>query len=326
MKVNKNLSVVIPTYNRADFLNYSLEVHIPMLKEHNIPLYISDNASTDHTSKVVSNWMKEYKFLYYSKNETNIGTDANFEKALMIPDSEYVWLLGDTYKIPRDSIEYLLKTILNEFSIYDMFILNLANKLNIESQIYTNENKLLNELGAIMSCSAINIYKKNLINNADFKRYFKTNFIQTGIIFEYISNKKFQVKWLKEHSITSLSNEKLKKTNWSSSSKAFEIACKDWSNLVMSFPPSYKLENKMKCIMDFGKANASGVFTIKGLAFLRSKGLLNSVTLKKYKIFFPLTINYSFFIIFLISIFPKSLIRLVYTIKNNLKKLIKKVN
>ncbi|MBV5277921.1 MAG: glycosyltransferase family 2 protein [Campylobacteraceae bacterium] len=111
MEQNKQLSIVIPTYNRADFLDYSLEVHIPLLEKYNIQIFISDNASTDNTREIVSKWMKEYKFLSYYQNETNIGPDANFEKALKLPDTEYIWLLSDTYQIPDDGISYLLSTI-----------------------------------------------------------------------------------------------------------------------------------------------------------------------------------------------------------------------
>ena len=101
MEINKKLSIVIPTYNRADFLDYSLEIHIPMLKEYGIEIAIFDNASTDNTEKVVSKWMEEYPYLSYHRSETNIGPDANFERALKYPDTEYIWLLGDTYEIGR---------------------------------------------------------------------------------------------------------------------------------------------------------------------------------------------------------------------------------
>lgn len=70
MEINKNLSIVIPTYNRADFLDYSLEVYIPMLKEYGIEIAIFDNASTDNTYEIVSKWIKEYDYLTYHKNET----------------------------------------------------------------------------------------------------------------------------------------------------------------------------------------------------------------------------------------------------------------
>ena len=33
---NNLVSILIPTYNRADFLDYSLGIHIPMIEKYNI--------------------------------------------------------------------------------------------------------------------------------------------------------------------------------------------------------------------------------------------------------------------------------------------------
>ena len=63
MQANPLLSIVIPTYNRADFLDYCLKVHIPLAKAHNIQIIISDNASTDATKKIVQKRMEEYPLI-----------------------------------------------------------------------------------------------------------------------------------------------------------------------------------------------------------------------------------------------------------------------
>ena len=301
MEINKNLSIVIPTYNRADFLDYSLEVHIPMLKEYGIEIAIFDNASTDNTQEIVSKWMKEYDYLTYHKNETNIGPDANFEKALKYPDSDYVWLLGDTYKLSEEGVRYFLKQIENEK--YDVLVFNLADKLNIQTKNYNDSNSLLNDLGALMTCLSCLVYNKNFIKQANFSRYYNSYFVQTGAIFESIVNRDFNIHWIQEHSIDSLVNPNLKKTNWSHTPKAFEIGCEYWTNFVMSLPPMYKLENKMKCIMDFGKV--SGLFTFRNLILLRTRGLIDIKVYNQYKNLFPFTIDYPLWIIYIISITPK---------------------
>ncbi|MCT7635630.1 glycosyltransferase [Aliarcobacter butzleri] len=301
MEINKNLSIVIPTYNRADFLDYSLEVHIPMLKEYGIEIAIFDNASTDNTQEIVSKWMKEYDYLTYHKNETNIGPDANFEKALKYPDSDYVWLLGDTYKLSEEGVRYFLKQIENEK--YDVLVFNLADKLNIQTKNYNDSNSLLNDLGALMTCLSCLVYNKIFLKKANFSRYYNSYFVQTGAIFESIANRDFNIHWIQEHSIDSLVNPNLKKTNWSHTPKAFEIGCEHWTNFVMSLPPMYKLENKMKCIMDFEKV--SGLFTFRNLILLRTRGLIDIKVYNQYKNLFPFTIDYPPWIIYIISITPK---------------------
>lgn len=309
LKINKQLSIVIPTYNRADFLDYSLEVHIPMVKEYDIEIYIFDNASTDNTYEVVLKWMKEYQFLIYHKNETNIGPDANFEKALKQPTSNYIWLLSDTYQLPVRGIEYLLDLFKIQNNNFDVIVFNLENKIKNSSKIYQNQNELLNDLGATMTCAAINIYSKKFINSANFARYYNSYFLQTGIIFEEISNKDFLIYWIQDYSLSMLKHPILKKSNWSDTSKAFEIGCEHWTNFIFSLPPIYKLENKIKCIMDFGKV--SGLFTLKNLVLLRINGLLNIEIFNKYKKIFPFTINYPLWLIFIISLTPKIIFNMI---------------
>lgn len=303
---NKFISIVIPTYERADFLDYCLEVHIPMMKQYNIEICIFDNASTDYTEEIVSKWMKAYTYLSYHKNETNIGPDANFERALKYPDTDFVWLLGDTYQLPKDGISYLLELIKNKK--HDAIVFNLANKLKLPTNDYTDSNLLLCDLGALMTCMSCLAFSKELLDRANFSRYYNSCFIQTGIIFEDISGKDFLIHWTQTESVDGLEHPTLQKTNWSHTPKAFEIGCEDWINFVMSLPPFYKLKNKMKCIMDFGKV--SGLFAFKNLIMLRIANLLNFRIFNKYKELFRFTIDFPLTCIFLISITPRFILKL----------------
>jgi abequosyltransferase len=319
LEFNKLLSVVIPTYNRADFLDYSLEVHIPMCREFNIQIFVSDNASDDNTEQVVKKWMREYDYLQYSKNATNIGPDGNFEKALKMPDTEYIWLLGDTYRIPSGAFEYIHKKVKEKD--YDLFVFNLGDKLRFESQDYIDGNELLHNLGALMTCAAVNVYNKKLIDRADFSKYYNSHYIQTGIILEDIAKHNFLINWTKELSIRGLKHSTLKKTNWSKTSKVFEIAIEAWINLVISLPSSYKFANKMKAIMDFGKV--SRIFSIKNLLILRSINILNRDSFNKNRFFFKYSIDYPLFLVFLISVIPLFLIQPIVKVAKFIKRLFK---
>ena len=309
MESNKQLSIVIPTYNRAAFLDYSLEVHIPLCKEHNIQIFIFDNASTDNTKEIIEKWMLEYPYLAYYGSEINIGPDANFERALKYPDTNYVWLLSDTYQIPRGGIEYLFKTINNTDKDYDVVVFNLVEKIKIPTRNYQNQNDLLTDLGAVMTCAAINVYNKKLISNADFPRYYNSNFIQTGIIFESISNRNFHIQWIQDYSVNSLNHLTLQKTNWSHTPYALEIGCEKWANCIFSLPPSYTIQAKTKCIMEFGKV--SGLFTLRNLILLRALGVLNIQSLKKFDYFLALTIDFPKILIYGLGLIPKSILKII---------------
>lgn len=300
---NKLVSILIPTYNRADFLDYSLKIHIPLVKKYNIQICIFDNSSTDRTKEVVCKWMHIYPHLIYHQHETNIGGISNFEYALKYPQTDYVWLLGDTYQIQDGAIDYIIKIIKNSPQKIDAIVLNLQKKIDIPTCHYNNSNTLLNELGALMTCIAVSIFRKDMIKDDILRRYRSLWFTHTAIIFEDISNRDFLIHWAQEYSILSLEHPILQKTNWSHTRKAFEIGCEDWTNFVMSLPPSYTINNKMKCIMDFGKV--SGLFTLKNLLLLRFQNILTYRLFKKYYPLFKLTIDFPLAVIFILSITPK---------------------
>lgn len=313
---NQKLSICIPTYNRADYLDYSLSVHLPKLKKYNIQIFIYDNASSDTTFDIVNKWKNEYSLIEYHRNNINLGADQNIELALKAPTTDYIWLMGDTYLIPDDGLSYILDLALQQ-TVYDAIVVNLLNKVALPTNNYRDHNQLLGDLGALMSCLSCLIFHKDLISNADFPRYRDTNFIQTGIIFEYLSRKEFNVHWTQEISITSLSNPNLKKSSWASSKKIFDIGITSWTNFIFSLPAKYSLEKKLSTCIGFGQI--SQAFTIKGMLILRAQGTLDYEIYCKFKDAFKISLAYPTLLVLAFTMIPKRVLKLVISAKKSFK-------
>jgi glycosyltransferase involved in cell wall biosynthesis len=93
------LSICIPTYNRARNLNLLLhsladQVHAARLEEQ-VEIVVSDNASTDGTSKVAEKWAFRHSFIRYFRNASNIGGEPNFIRAIERGAGKYAWVFGD---------------------------------------------------------------------------------------------------------------------------------------------------------------------------------------------------------------------------------------
>jgi len=88
------ISIIIPTYNRANYVEQTIESALAQDYE-NYEVIVSDNASTDTTTEVINKYLKNDKFKYY-KNETNIGMVKNWHKAL------YDYSTGDWFLILSD--------------------------------------------------------------------------------------------------------------------------------------------------------------------------------------------------------------------------------
>lgn len=87
------LSICIPTYNRAAFIGATLE-SIARQARQDVEVVVSDNASTDDTAEIVESFRDRIPNLVYSRSETNVGFAANFMRAVALSHGTYAWLLG----------------------------------------------------------------------------------------------------------------------------------------------------------------------------------------------------------------------------------------
>lgn len=105
------LSICIPTFNRGEYLKQSLDILLPQLKNYKsiIEILISDNCSTDNTKNIVEGYCRTSQFpLQYSRNETNIGGNANFISLINKSKGKYIYVLGDDDVISPQFIDIIL--------------------------------------------------------------------------------------------------------------------------------------------------------------------------------------------------------------------------
>jgi glycosyltransferase involved in cell wall biosynthesis len=305
MNPTRFLSIVIPTYNRAAFLDLSFEAHVPLARLHNIQIFVSDNASTDNTKEVVDKWKNEYPLISYYCNETNLGPEDNIERALKYPDTEYVWLLGDTYRIPSDEIDYVYNLITNRSKEYDVILLNVGDELkHINTQDYSDQNILLHDMFWLMTCLSTLVYSSKVIRNANFERYRNTSFIQTGIIFEYIAGRDFVIHWNRSQSVRRvLSTGGVRKDLWSHD-RLFEIWIEQRSNLILSLPASYSIKTKLDAIL-----YSSNMAGIKSLLMLRYRNILNITVYRNHTNLLLLNTEHSRSVVMFISLLPRFIVK-----------------
>ncbi len=108
------VSILIPTFNREDYLPRAVE---SALKQDypDIEVIVSDNASTDGTEEVVKKYDDNLRFKYF-RNKENIGMVANWRKALnKYATGKYFMILSDDdYLIDDRYISKAVKLIETE--------------------------------------------------------------------------------------------------------------------------------------------------------------------------------------------------------------------
>lgn len=91
------LTIVVPTYNRADCLALLLDTLAQQLAglEERVVVVIGDNASTDHTAQLTDRFARAYPSAVVIRHPQNIGPEANFCECLDRVATRYLWIIGD---------------------------------------------------------------------------------------------------------------------------------------------------------------------------------------------------------------------------------------
>lgn len=299
-------------------LDDALSQIVPMLAPYGITLIISDNASTDNTEDIVRRYQKKYKHIMYSCNAENIGPDKNFEKVIKLAKTDYAWLIGDGTRFEENAVRELLNILQKK---YQLVVVNQRMRVkNIPTQLYTDSQKLFLDLGWHMTLLSSLVYSRELIIKGDFFRYYETNFLQVGVIFEYLAFEKCNVFW---YETSVMYHSDIPRTN-SWRPVAFDIFLYNWMRFVLSLPPVYSIESKFACILAHGEK--TGLFTFTGILNLWLKGAFNRTVYKKYRKYFKYVSPVRQPVLAFLSIIPQFFVDGLYNIAVWLLSVKEKIN
>jgi glycosyltransferase involved in cell wall biosynthesis len=135
------LSICIPTYNRAEYLDKSIASIVSQTEFsiESVELVVSDNASNDNTREVVKKYQETYKNIYYFRNDKNIR-DKNYPIVIKEAHGIFRKLCNDTLVFKDNSLKQLLDVVEKNRQIKPLlFFMNNTNK-NKRKQIYAINN------------------------------------------------------------------------------------------------------------------------------------------------------------------------------------------
>lgn len=106
------LSIIIPTYNRAEYLKQCLNSALANDYQ-NLEVLVCDNASEDNTFQIINSF-KDARLKYF-KNERNIGPERNILKLLENASGDYIFFLTDDDLLNKNAVLETVK-IINKYS------------------------------------------------------------------------------------------------------------------------------------------------------------------------------------------------------------------
>lgn len=186
------LTIAIPTYNRALFLDKSLDKICKQIVgfEDCIELLVSDNCSTDNTKEVVLKYINKGFQIVYNKNHVNLGMDGNFIYCFENAKGEYVWLLGDDDFLDENTIPYLISNLRN--NVFGLIHLKTFNHKN-ENKIFTDKTKFLNEVSYWMTFISANIVNRKYVSTVDFNKYKGSYFTLIPVYLNAVKSEKLNL-------------------------------------------------------------------------------------------------------------------------------------
>jgi glycosyltransferase involved in cell wall biosynthesis len=183
------VSVIIPTYNRAEFLRSAIESALKQTFT-DLEIIVSDDGSTDNTQVVVKSF--EDKRIKYVRNEGNKGPSGTRNTAILASEGEYIAFLDD------DDV-WLPEKLKSQVNLLDQSLPNICG-------VYSNRLMINKSNGKIVSTNpGTDKLKGNLLYQLAIKSPIHTSTVlirkkcldEVGLFNETISYMEDRDMWIR---------------------------------------------------------------------------------------------------------------------------------
>ncbi|GEM_PF-716239 len=194
-KMTIKLSICIPTYNRAACLKECLDSILVSTRPFSlqVEIIISDNASTDDTRSVVSEFLKTDPWIQYHRNDKNIGAERNFYSVAAMAAGEYIWVFGDDDKITNEAVSVIIDRLgfgydllISNYSMWskDFSVLRKQRGLSGDrDEEVKDPNELMKRFSLHLGYISSIIIKKDLFFKLPYSEY--EAYLEYGFPFAY---------------------------------------------------------------------------------------------------------------------------------------------
>ena len=110
------LTIAVPTFNRAEFLEAllaNITKQLSAIAPGMVEVLISDNCSTDRTTELTSSFVKSNPSIKVIRNTENKGADYNIAQCYASASGAHVWIMGDDDLIAPDSLPKLVQLLVD---------------------------------------------------------------------------------------------------------------------------------------------------------------------------------------------------------------------
>ena len=189
------LTITIPTFNRAVFLDQTLgqlSRELLLLEDCYVEILVSNNASEDHTREILKTHQALGLNMQVIQNPFNIGSDKNIAQCFNEAKGDYVLILGDDDLIVDGALKLLINQLKEKrFGVVCLRSYGFNNDFKKElpfsklhDEIYTDAGKFLTKISPLMTLISGCVIQKNLLRLIDANQYCGENLVQVHLVIQ----------------------------------------------------------------------------------------------------------------------------------------------
>jgi len=327
MDFNNKLTIIVPTYNHSDYMDFYLS-KMKIIDDINVILEIHDSSVDGKTQQVVERYQKTIKNLKYYKYE-DIDVDVKTVVALQNCSTEYVFLCGDGVILNLEKTgKVILDAIQEGFDIIELYDETTPKHYNYYrslSEKYSDDKIVYEEIIKHFMDNVWHMpyYGGSIVKSKVFK-YAKLEQMEAviglGFVYPYMiynyPYKNFKAVVL--GSDFHIRNPYKKMAIWASTQKsAIKIWAHNFPTTINNLAEQYNTY-KLSTIMYSEKILE--YLTFRGLLYLRAIDNFNLKILKQYKHEMKTYATCGSFMQTVIAITPKFVLKVLKHIKNIIRR------
>lgn len=189
------LSICIATLNRARFLEETLDSLLDQAGDE-VEIVIVDGASSDDTQEVVHGLQRRFSRIRYLRRENAMGVDRDFDAAVQHATGEYCWLLCDDDIVKPGAVATVLAGTRRNHSLLvvnaDVWDAGYSKRLEerrmkaVGDRVYPSSGMeaLFTDTAGFLTFIGGVVIRRDLWMVRERERYFGTEFVHVGVIFQ----------------------------------------------------------------------------------------------------------------------------------------------
>ncbi|MDB5619756.1 glycosyltransferase family 2 protein [Tardiphaga sp.] len=189
------LTIAIPTWNRCDYLQQTLEqlrLEMAVVESGRVEILVSDNGSTDQTVAVVGAAQAAGLDIRLILNGENVGSDANIAQCYNLARGDYVLILGDDDLLVDGCLAWLLNVLeprrhgvvcLRAYGFEDDFRKEFPGEGG-DAIGFSDPSAFLAAVNSRMTLISSNVMQKALMPDIDANIYCGSNLVQVHLVIE----------------------------------------------------------------------------------------------------------------------------------------------